>query len=234
MRPGRVLESVVWRGWFKAAVCVGPLTHGAKQAEPSDCTLGPGWRWRAAHPRRTAFRKPLTRLMRSLWGRPSTVTSTAATNGVLPTALATAPPAPIGVHLHDARQRDALVAPTHRLHQLVLQLPGGVLADAELARQLERRDAVLGLRQQMDCQEPGGEREPRAGEERAGGEGDLVLAGVALEKLAGAQAAVATGSARPARLVDGFGALRLAAVALQEGSGLSDKPCKQQGRHSLQ
>ncbi len=76
-----------------------------------------------------------------------------------------------------------------------------------------------------DGKEPGGEREPRAGEERAGGEGDLVLAGVALEELAGAQAAVAAGAAgaatvaaRPARLVDGFGALRLAAVALQEGS----------------
>ncbi len=66
-------------------------------------------------------------------------------------ALATALPAPIDVvHLHDTGQRDALVALTHRLHQLVLQLPGGVLADAELARQLERRDAVLGLRHQME------------------------------------------------------------------------------------
>ncbi len=101
------------------------------------------------------MRKPLTRLMRSLWGRLAAVISTAATNGVLP--------APIGVvHLHDAGQRDALVALTHRLHQLVLQLPGGVLADAELACQLEQGDAVLGLRHQMDRKEPGGERELQA------------------------------------------------------------------------
>ena len=51
---------------------------------------------------------------------------------------AAALPAPIGViDLHDALQRDAFVALAHGLHELVLELLGGILADTELAGQFQ-------------------------------------------------------------------------------------------------
>ena len=48
----------------------------------------------------------------------------------------------------------SLVALLHDLQEPVLELPGGVVAEAELAGQLQRREADLALGQQVDGQEP--------------------------------------------------------------------------------
>ena len=140
-------------------------------------------------------------------------------------ALAAGPlPAPVGVvHLHDAAQRHALVALLHHLQELVLHLPSRVPAHAQLPRQFQRRNAVPALRQQVERQEPDGQRQLGGDAERAGDEGGLAVAGMALPELAGADAAVPSGAAlraaeavRPAGVEDSLLALPLAAVALQE------------------
>lgn len=50
-------------------------------------------------------------------------------------------------------ERLSMVALVHGLHQLVFELPGRVVGDAEAPRQLQRRDADLELGQQIDRQE---------------------------------------------------------------------------------
>ncbi len=65
----------------------------------------------------------------------------------------------------------SLVALVHDLQQLVFELPGSVVvADAELPRQLQRRDAILALSQQVEGQEPDGQRQVRGMEDGAGNE----------------------------------------------------------------
>ena len=104
------------------------------------------------------------------------MTSTAAMNGLLPAAPQPRwpprrLPGPVGViDLHETLQGHALVAFADRLHELVFQPPGGLLGAAELARQFEGGNAVLRLREEMDHEEPGGEREPGSGEQHSGGE----------------------------------------------------------------
>ena len=82
---------------------------------------------------------------------------------------------------------------------------------------------VLALRQQVERQQPDGQRQLGGGEDRAGDEGGPAVAGMALPELAGADAAVpaeaalrAAEAVRPAGLEDGLLAWPLAAVALQE------------------
>ena len=61
-----------------------------------------------------------------------------------PSALAAAAlSAPVRIiELHPAAQRARVVALLHHLHQLVLDLPGGVVAHRQLPRQLQRRRAI--------------------------------------------------------------------------------------------
>ena len=77
------------------------------------------------------------------------------------TALAAAGcPAQIGVvHLHEAPQRLAVIPLAHRLHQFVLEHPSRVVAHAQRAQQVHRREAILGLREQVDRQVPSGQRQ---------------------------------------------------------------------------
>ena len=115
--------------------------------------------------------------------------------------------AQIGViDFHDAAQRLAVVPLAHRLHEFVLQHPSRVVAHPQLALEVHRRDAVLGLAEQVDGQEPSGQGQLGVVEQRAGGERGLMLATDAREDLAPAElaalvvaavgAAVALGPAR--------------------------------------
>ena len=94
---------------------------------------------------------------------------------------AAARPAPIRIiELHPAAQRARVVALLHHLHQLVLDLPGGVVAHRQLPRQLQRRNPILRLRHQVHRQEPDAKRQLRAGQDRARGQRNLVPAAPAL------------------------------------------------------
>lgn len=96
--------------------------------------------------------------------------------------LVTAPPAaPVGViHLDDPGKLPALLALEHRLHELVFHEPGTVVADTQLPRQFQGRDAVLRLREQIDRQQPFGQWQLRAGKQRSGRDRGLPAAAVAL------------------------------------------------------
>src|SRR5262245_17110253 len=68
---------------------------------------------------------------------------------------AAALPAEIGiVHLDAALERLLLVPLQHHLPELVVHRPGRVVADIDAPRQLERRDALLGLRHVEHGPEP--------------------------------------------------------------------------------
>ncbi len=62
----------------------------------------------------------------------------------------------------------SLVTLVHDLQELVLELPGSVVADPQLAGQLQRQEAILALGQQVDGQEPGGQRQVGGMEDGAG------------------------------------------------------------------
>ena len=84
-------------------------------------------------------------------------------------------PAPVRViELHPTAQRAGVVTLLHHLHQLVLERPRGVVAHSQLPRQLQPRDAVLRLRQQVHRQEPRAQRQLRAVQDRARGQRHLV------------------------------------------------------------
>ena len=98
-----------------------------------------------------------------------------------PRFAAAALPAPVRIiELHPAAQRARVVTLLHHLHQLVLDLPGGVVAHRQLPRQLQRRNPVLRLRHQVHRQEPGAKRQLRVGQDRARGQRVLVPAPAAL------------------------------------------------------
>ena len=136
-----------------------------------------------------------------------------------PAALAARPlAAEVGVvDLDPARElRRRRLARAHRPHQLVLHQPGRLSPDPEARAELDRADPVLALRQVVDRDEPGGQRQLAALEDRAGRQPDLLLAAVALEDLAGperAEAAVAAGRAGQP-LAPAHGEQRLAAGLL--------------------
>lgn len=88
------------------------------------------------------------------------------------------------VELDDAAESSWAVSLGHRLHQLVLEQPGGVVGDAQLAPQRQGGDAVLVLRQQVHRQEPGPQRQLGLGEQCAAGRRDLMLAPIALQDIA--------------------------------------------------
>ena len=102
--------------------------------------------------------------------------------GSAPAAFAASPfPAPVGVIDLDGPVQRAVVVPfLHDLEDLVLQQPRGVVGDPQLALQFQGRHGVLALGQEIDLQEPDGERQLGAGEEGAGSQRGLVPTVVAL------------------------------------------------------
>lgn len=72
----------------------------------------------------------------------------------------------------------------HRLHDLVLDAPGGPLANAQMARELQVGDVGLGLRQQIQSDKPGPKRQFGVGKDCADCRVGLVPAAAALEHLA--------------------------------------------------
>ena len=82
-----------------------------------------------------------------------------------------------------AAEHVARLALGHRLHELVVDEPGGGVAHSEVAFEGERREAGLGLAEQIDSQEPHGERQLRGVEDGPGSQRSLMLTWVALERL---------------------------------------------------
>src|SRR5450755_1871931 len=80
-------------------------------------------------------------------GWPSGVVCTAAMNGTLfSEPRPVLPPERLGVvDLHPAVELTAVLALAHDLHELVLDQPGGLVANAQVAHEFERCDLVLGL-----------------------------------------------------------------------------------------
>ena len=143
-----------------------------------------------------------------------------ASPGFPPAAL----PAPIRIiELHPAAQRARVVALLHHLHQLVLDLPGGVVAHRKLPRQLQRRYPVLRLRHQVHRQEPRAKWQLRARENRARGQRNLVPAATALIQrpalmapVPGMLASGANEPVRPTPTKQRLGALLLTPVLVHE------------------
>ena len=133
-------------------------------------------------------------------------------------------PAPVRIiELHPAPQRARVIALLHHLHQLVLDLPGGVVAHRQLPRQLQRRNAVLRLRHQVHRQEPSAKRKLRAGQNRARSQRDLVPATAALVQgatlnatMPGLRASWANEPIRPAPTKQLLPALPLGPVLVHE------------------
>ena len=112
--------------------------------------------------------------MRSLWGLLAAMTSTAATNGVLPAAprprwpLRRFPPQQESTTWTTPARGTRSSRSQIACMSLCLNCQAMFWLTPSLAGQFKGRDATLRLRHEMDRQEPDGEREPRAGEERGG------------------------------------------------------------------
>jgi hypothetical protein len=85
------------------------------------------------------------------------------------------------VDFHAAGELAGLLAQAHDLHDLVLEQPGGGVGHAEVALELERGDAVLGLGDHVHGQEPGWQRQLAGLEDGAADQAALVAAAAALE-----------------------------------------------------
>src|SRR3954452_4596638 len=84
-----------------------------------------------------------------------------------------------------AGQRLVLITFQHDLHQLVLDLPGGVMRHPETAGQLKAGQAVLALGQGVDRGKPRGQRQLGGMKDRAGDQRHLMAARRALLDRAG-------------------------------------------------
>ena len=99
---------------------------------------------------------------------------------------ATAPAAEVGViDQHLAAEDIALLSSCHGPHQFVVDQPGGGVAHAQLPSECQRRQARLGLTDEVDGEKPGRQRKLRALKHRAGDERGLMAIGIALEDLVG-------------------------------------------------
>ena len=94
------------------------------------------------------------------------------------------------VDLDPAGQAFAGIPLHHHLHQLVLELPGGVLRHAEAAAELEAGDPALALGQLVDGAKPSAQRQFGRGEDRAGDRRGLTSARRALVEGTGLHDAV--------------------------------------------
>ena len=129
------------------------------------------------------------------------------------------------VDLDTAAEPAALLALAHDLHELVLDEPGRAIGHPQVAHEFERRDVVLGLREQVHGNKPARQRQLGGLEDRAADEARLMAAGTALQvqQRAAAKRAVCAGAAaradealRPAPCHQSLLALIDAAVALHE------------------
>ncbi len=140
-----------------------------------------------------------------------------------PDLVAAPPAAPVGVvHLDHTGELPALLTLQHRLHEFLLHEPGAVVADAQLPGQFQGRDAILRLREQIDRQQPFGQRQLRAGKQRSGRDRGLSAAVVALiepapeHAMACVPALGADEALRPAPGKQRLFALRLGSVLRQK------------------
>src|SRR5215831_14422258 len=102
-----------------------------------------------------------------------------------------APPAEIGVvDLDPSRQALCGVPLHHRLHEFVLDLPGGGLGDAKPAAQLDAGDAALTLSEVIHGAKPGAQRHLGRRENRSGDHRCLPSTGGTLVKRPGLDDAV--------------------------------------------
>ena len=129
------------------------------------------------------------------------------------------------VDLHPTVELAALLAHAHDLHELVLDEPGGLVANPQVALEFEGGDVVLGLREQVHGQEPARQRQLGRLEDRAADHAALVPAAGALEVQApltakrtalGAAARRAGKASRPARFDQRRLALVIAAVKVHK------------------
>src|SRR5512132_1426688 len=94
------------------------------------------------------------------------------------------------VDLDPTGQAFARIPLHHHLHELVVELPGGVLGHAEAAAEFEAGDPALALRQLVHGAEPSAQRHFGRGEDRAGDHRGLASAGRALVERTGLDDAV--------------------------------------------
>ncbi len=163
-RPGQVPEGGKTIGNDRAGggqVLLGPRTNGC----PGEA-LDPG----QAEPEGMSLFRALDRRQKGGF------------SGGSPAALAAMTfPAPVGVIDLDGTVQRAFVVPLlHHLEDLVLQKPGGVVIDPQLAGKLHGTDGVLALGQEVDPQKPDGQRQLGPGHDRPAGERGLAMTGVAL------------------------------------------------------
>ena len=93
--------------------------------------------------------------------------------------------APVDViQLDNADQRFAIIPLFHRLHDLVLETPGGVVGHADLPHQGQRRQGSFSLRQHMNRQKPRRERQLGLLKQRTADQRGLVIACRALIQVA--------------------------------------------------
>ena len=107
----------------------------------------------------------------------------------------------------------------------MLHPPGCVVGNAQLSKQLHRRDALLGLRQQVNRLKPDRQWQFAGFEDGAGDDRHLAMAPIALAQFAGVEvtafvmAAVGTDEAiRPAQSEQGFEAFVFVAITFQEST----------------
>ena len=127
------------------------------------------------------------------------------------------------VDLDPTGQAFARIPLHHHLHELVFELPGGVLGHTEAAAECEAGDPALALRQVVHGAEPSAQRHLGRGENRAGDQRGLPSAGRALVEVAGLDDAVllpaaagADKAARPAPAKHSLPAPILASVKFIE------------------
>src|SRR5690606_35106390 len=84
------------------------------------------------------------------------------------------------IDLHEPMELTGFLPFGHGLHDLVLELPGGVVTHPEMALERQRRQVRLAGSQKMHRQEPLRQRQLAAGEHCAAGEGRLMPARPAL------------------------------------------------------
>ena len=129
------------------------------------------------------------------------------------------------IELHGAAELMGGVLRSHGAVDLLMQQPGSGIAHAKLALERQRRQAGLGLTDEVDGQEPGRQWQLGVRHETARSQRGLMPATIALKELASAVAdhvVITAGAARapkplrPTHGLDRLGALRLGAKAAKE------------------
>ena len=129
------------------------------------------------------------------------------------------------IELHGATQQTGRLLARHGVVDLVMQEPGRGVAHAQVTLERQGRDAGFGLTDEVDGQEPGGQRQLGVFHQGASGQRGLKAAAAALVELAGtlrhkivlrAGALRAAKPLRPTRALERLGALRFGAKVAQK------------------